>query len=179
MNSSTNTEYATFGLGCFWCGEAVFQRLDGVKGVVSGYEGGLTKNPTYKEVCSGTSGHAEAIRIEYDPETIAFGKLLDVFWKVHDPTQLNRQGADRGTQYRSVVFYNSDEQKQVAETSKTAQGKSGLFQKEVVTEISASTGFYAAEDGHQDYYNNNPNQPYCRINIAPKLKKMGMSTDPQ
>lgn len=179
MNSSTNREYATFGLGCFWCSEVIFQRLDGVSAVVSGYEGGKTENPTYKEVCSGTSGHAEVIRIEYDPARIEFDELLDVFWKIHDPTQLNRQGADVGTQYRSVVFYHSEEQKEATEASKKAQTESGNYRKSLVTEISPSTRFYAAEDYHQDYYNNNSKQPYCRLNIAPKLEKMGMSTDPE
>ena len=179
MSLSTNTEYATFGLGCFWCGEAVFQRLDGVKAVVSGYEGGKTENPTYEEVCSGESGHAEVIRIEFDPQALAFGELLDVFWKVHDPTQLNRQGADVGTQYRSVVFYNSEEQKEAAEAAKKEQEASAGYRKPIVTEISPSTGFYTAEGYHQDYYNRNPNQAYCRFNIVPKLKKMGMSTGPQ
>jgi peptide-methionine (S)-S-oxide reductase len=179
MNTSTNREFATFGLGCFWCSEVIFQRLDGVQSVVSGYEGGKTDSPTYKEVCSGESGHAEVVRIEYDPARIGFSDLLDVFWKIHDPTQLNRQGADVGTQYRSVVFYHSEEQKAAAEAARKAQDASGNFKKPIVTEISPSTKFYPAEDYHQDYYDNNPRQPYCVFNIAPKLKKMGMSTDPE
>jgi len=176
-NMTSETQYATFGLGCFWCSEAVFEHLEGVTAVASGYEGGDVENPTYKQVCSGRTGHAEVIRVAFDPARISFRELLDVFWKAHDPTQLNRQGADVGTQYRSVIFTHSEEQKREAEASKKAI--SGSFRKPIATEISPSTGFYEAEDYHQDYFNNNPNQPYCRLVIVPKLKKLGMSTSPQ
>jgi len=170
--------YATFGLGCFWCSEAVFQQLDGVKSVTSGYEGGDIDNPTYKQVCSGQSGHAEVIRIEYDPDRVEYDTLLDLFWKAHDPTQLNRQGADIGTQYRSVIFYHSDEQRKAAEASKEKQTASGAHSNPIATEISSSKKFYSAENSHQDYFRNNPDQPYCRFVIVPKLKKLGMDEKP-
>ncbi len=162
---------ATFGEGCFWCTEAVFQRLKGVVKVESGYSGGDTIDPTYNEVCSGTTGHAEVTQITYDPEVISFEELLEVFWKTHDPTTLNRQGADRGTQYRSVIFYHDDEQKKLAEEYKEELDKSGAFNDPIVTEISKFGKFYKAEDYHQDYYNNNPNQGYCQYVIVPKLEK--------
>lgn len=167
-------EVATFGGGCFWCTETIFQRLEGVKSVVSGYQGGKTENPTYKEVCNGTTGHAEVIRIEFDSLKIKYDELLDVFWQAHDPTTLNQQGADTGTQYRSVIFYHSEEQKNAAESSKKNLDASGKYKDPSVTEISEAPKFYPAEKYHQDYYRQNKNVPYCRFVILPKLKKLGM-----
>ncbi|MFW5760917.1 MAG: peptide-methionine (S)-S-oxide reductase MsrA [Cyclobacteriaceae bacterium] len=173
MSSDQNKlKLATFGSGCFWCTEAVFQRLKGVEKVVSGYTGGKIKNPTYREVCSGLTGHAEVIQIFYDPQIISYEELLEVFWKTHDPTTLNRQGNDVGTQYRSVVFYHNDEQKKLAEHYKMELEKEGVFSGPIVTEISPATDFYAAEDYHQNYYNENISQPYCSYIIAPKLDKL-------
>jgi peptide-methionine (S)-S-oxide reductase len=166
-----NLQKATFGSGCFWCTEAIFERLKGVKSVVSGYSGGKVENPTYKEVCTGTTGHAEVTQITYDPEVISFDELLEVFWKTHDPTTLNRQGNDVGTQYRSVIFYHNEEQKKLAEKYKDELNKSGAWDKPIVTEISPFTKFYPAEDYHQEYYENNPNQGYCAFVIAPKVEK--------
>lgn len=168
---SEKTETATFGAGCFWCVEAVYQQLKGVIKVTSGYSGGARENPTYDQVCSGATGHAEVCQIVYDPSVISYKELLEVFWTVHDPTTLNRQGADVGTQYRSVIYYHNDEQKQLAEHYKAELDKSGAFKDPVVTEISAYTKFYSAEKYHQDYYNNNKNQPYCSFVIEPKLDK--------
>jgi len=162
---------ATFGTGCFWCTEAIFQQLKGVEKIVSGYSGGHVKNPSYKEVCEGTTGHAEVIQITYDPEIISFDELLKVFWEVHDPTTLNRQGNDVGPQYRSVIFYHNEEQKQKAEKYKNALNENNVFGKPVVTEISPFAVFYAAENYHQNYYNNNGSQPYCQYVIRPKLDK--------
>ena len=167
----TSLATATFGGGCFWCTEAVFQRLAGVDKVVSGYMGGQTKNPTYKEICRGDTGHAEVIQIRYEPSKIKFDKLLEVFWKTHDPTTLNRQGADVGTQYRSVIFYHSPEQRKLAETYKKKLDDAGLFDDPIVTEISAATEFYPAEDYHQNFFNLNPYQGYCRAIIRPKIEK--------
>ena len=164
------TELATYGGGCFWCVEAIFQRLDGVKSVVSGYAGGKKENPTYKEVCGGDTGHAEIIQIEYDPKKISYADLLDVFWQAHDPTTLNRQGADRGTQYRSIIFYHDERQKQTAEASK--QKAAAQFRDPIVTEIVPLTRFYKAEGYHQNYYNDNSNAPYCQFVIRPKLDKL-------
>ena len=170
MDAATNkTELATLGAGCFWCVEAVFKMLPGVKNVASGYAGGKTDNPTYKEVCAGDTGHAEVIQVEFDPGAISYERILETFWEAHDPTTLNRQGADEGTQYRSVIFYHSDAQKTAAEKSKAAAQKN--FTKPIVTEIVPLTKFYKAEGYHQDYYQNNPNQPYCRIVIKPKVEK--------
>jgi peptide-methionine (S)-S-oxide reductase len=166
-----NRELATFGAGCFWCVEAVFQRLEGVDKVVSGYAGGHVDNPTYKQVCEGTTGHAEVCQITYDPSIISYKELLEVFWKTHDPTTLNRQGADVGTQYRSVIFYHSGEQKELAEEYKSKLEKAEIFDDPIVTEISPITNFYEAEDYHQNYYNNNSSQPYCSFVITPKLEK--------
>lgn len=163
---------ATFGGGCFWCVEAVFKDLKGVERVVAGYEGGNTENPTYKEVCTGTTGHAEVIEISFDPVVISFEELLYVFWRAHDPTTLNRQGADRGIQYRSVIFYHDDEQKAIAQKSLAETDRSGLWPNPIVTEIAAHTVFYPAEDYHQNYFELNPNQPYCRVVIDPKVRKM-------
>ena len=165
-------EQATFGGGCFWCTEAVYQQLQGVTKVVSGYSGGSKDNPTYKEISTGLTGHAEVIQIDFDPQQIAFADLLEVFWKTHDPTTLNRQGADVGTQYRSVVFYHNDEQKQVAEEYKQKLNTAKAFPNPVVTEISPLEKFYAAEDYHQNYYAENGQQPYCRAVIGPKVEKV-------
>jgi peptide-methionine (S)-S-oxide reductase len=164
---ASGTAIATFGTGCFWCTEAVFQRLEGVVSVVSGYSNGKVKNPSYKEVCSGETG----LQITYDPAKISFKDLLEVFWKVHDPTTLNRQGNDAGTQYRSAIFYHNDEQKQLAEKYKKELGASGAFSNPIVTEITAAETFYKAEDYHQNYYNDNPGQGYCAFVIRPKLEK--------
>jgi peptide-methionine (S)-S-oxide reductase len=174
MADSNKTEFATFGGGCFWCVEAVFEQVPGVLDVVSGYEGGHMKNPTYRQICSGDTGHAEVVRIEFDPAVVTFEKLLEVFWDAHDPTTLNRQGADVGTQYRSVIFYHSDEQRQATEASIAALDKAGKFRDPVVTQIAPTDIFYPAEQYHQDYYRNNPDQPYSGYVIRPKLKKLGM-----
>jgi peptide-methionine (S)-S-oxide reductase len=169
-NSTNATELATYGGGCFWCTEAIFQRLDGVKSVVSGYAGGKSENPTYQEVCSGETGHAEVIQIEYDPKKISYDDLLDVFWQAHDPTTLNRQGADRGTQYRSIILYRNERQKQAAEASK--KKAAAQFRDPIVTEIVPLARFYKAEKYHQNYFNSNPNAPYCAFVIRPKLDKL-------
>jgi len=168
---SRDTDTARFGTGCFWCTEAIFQQLEGVHKVSSGYSGGHVENPTYKEVCEGTTGHAEVIQVVYDPAKISYDELLEVFWQTHDPTSLNRQGNDVGTQYRSAIFYHNNEQKQKAEQYKVQLNKSGAFEKPIVTEITPFTKFYIAEDYHQDYYNNNGSQPYCYFVIKPKLDK--------
>jgi peptide methionine sulfoxide reductase msrA/msrB len=165
------TELATFGGGCFWCTEAVYQELKGVRSVTSGYSGGKKEKPTYAEVSSGFTGHAEVIQVEYNPQQVSFEELLEVFWKTHDPTTLNQQGADVGTQYRSVVFYHNDKQKKLAEEYKAKLDKSGAFGAPIVTEISPFTKFYPAEQYHQDYYAQNPGQSYCRAVIAPKVEK--------
>jgi len=164
-------EVATFGSGCFWCSEAIFERLNGVVKVVSGYSGGTIKNPTYEQVCSDTTGYAEVIQISYDPKIISFDELLEVFWKTHDPTTLNKQGNDVGSQYRSVVFYHNEEQKRLAEKYKEELNKSGAWDKPIVTEISPFTNFYSAENYHQNYFDNNPAQPYCSFVITPKVEK--------
>ena len=170
-NKSTQYETATFGMGCFWCSEAIFERLKGVHSVVSGYSGGTVANPTYQQVCTGETGHAEVIQIEYDPKVISYKDLLEVFWKTHDPTTLNKQGADVGTQYRSVVFYHDDEQKKLADHYKAELDKSGAWKDPIITEISKFTAFYPAEDYHQEYFENNPTQGYCSFVIAPKVEK--------
>lgn len=164
-------ETATFGAGCYWCVEAIFQNLKGVVKVEPGFSGGTVKNPAYEEVCTGTTGHAEVAQITFDPKIISYSQLLDVFWHTHDPTTLNRQGEDIGTQYRSVIFYHNDEQKRIAEESKKKTDSSGLWDAPIVTEIVPFTEFYPAPDYHQNYYNNNSNKPYCSLVIAPKLKK--------
>ncbi|MEO0530987.1 MAG: peptide-methionine (S)-S-oxide reductase MsrA [Planctomycetota bacterium] len=166
-----NEKLATFGGGCFWCTEAVFEETAGVSAAVSGYSGGSVLNPSYDAVCSGTTGHAEVIQVAYDPETISYKQLLEIFFRTHDPTTLNRQGADRGTQYRSVIYYHDDEQKQIAEEVKASLDASGAFRDPVVTEISPLDVFYPAEAYHQDYFAKNPNQGYCRAVIAPKMAK--------
>jgi peptide-methionine (S)-S-oxide reductase len=169
---SGKTDTATFANGCFWCTEAIFEELDGVISAVSGYSGGETKNPTYKEVCSGETGHAECLQITYDPTKITFDELLEVFWQTHDPTTLNRQGADVGTQYRSAIFYHNQEQKEKAEKYKTELNKNGAYDSPIVTEITPFSVFYPAENYHQQYYELNGNSnPYCRIVIQPKLEK--------
>lgn len=167
-----NTETAIFAGGCFWCTEAFFTDLKGVQKVVSGYIGGTTENPTYKEVCSGYTGHAEAIQITFDPAQVAYEDLLEIFFATHDPTTLNRQGADVGTQYRSEIFYTTEAQKAAAENFIKLLTDQNIFDKKIVTRISAATKFYPAEDYHQDYYALNPNQPYCQAVIAPKLAKL-------
>lgn len=166
------TDTATFANGCFWCTEAIFEQLDGVISAVSGYTGGHVENPTYKQVCTGETGHAEALQIVYDPAKISFDELLEVFWETHDPTTLNRQGNDVGTQYRSGIFYHNEEQKEKAEKYKAELDKSGAFDKPIVTEITPFTKFYPAEDYHQQYFENNENaNPYCKIVIRPKIDK--------
>jgi len=168
------TETATFGTGCFWCTEAIFQELKGVLKVTSGYSGGTVKNPSYEDVCTGTTGHAECLQVVYDPAVISYDELLEVFWESHDPTSLNRQGNDVGTQYRSVIFYHNAEQKKKAEEYKAKLDKSGAYDKPIVTEISRYAAFYAAEDYHQDYYRLHGSQPYCTFVIRPKVEKFEM-----
>ena len=168
--STVKLDTATFGTGCFWCTEAIFQQLEGVEKVTSGYSGGAVKDPTYKEVCSGKTGHAECLNIVYDSSKITFDELLEIFWQVHDPTTLNRQGADVGTQYRSVIFFHNDEQKAKAEKYKTELDKSGAFNNPIVTTLEPAAKFYPAEDYHQNYYNDNKStNSYCSIVIRPKL----------
>jgi len=170
MNNSTNAaELATLGGGCFWCTEAIYQMLPGVKSVKSGYAGGQKENPTYKEVCTGQTGHAEVIQIEYDPKVVSYEKILETFWEAHDPTTLNRQGHDTGTQYRSIILYSSPSQKAAAEKSRAEAQKQ--FKSPIVTEIVPLSKFYVAEGYHQDYYRSNPNQGYCRAIIKPKVDK--------
>lgn len=164
-------EVATFGNGCFWCTEAVFEELKGVESAVSGYSGGRVPNPTYEQVCTGATGHAEVIQVTYDPAVITFPELLEVFWKTHDPTTLNQQGPDHGTQYRSAVFYHSDEQRELAEKYKQRLDESGAFDAPIVTEITKFQKFYPAEDYHQQYFQDNPRQPYCRAVVKPKVVK--------
>jgi len=171
IGKDQKTATATFGGGCFWCTEAQFQELEGVLKVESGYAGGTVANPTYEQVCTGTTGHAEVIRVTYDPAKIDYEQLLQAFWLSHDPTQLNRQGNDVGTQYRSVIFYNSEDQKAKAELYKQKLQESGAYDKPIVTEIAPLTTFYEAEDYHQNYYNQNGSQPYCTRVIQPKLEK--------
>jgi peptide-methionine (S)-S-oxide reductase len=168
---SNQRAIATFGAGCFWCVEAVFQQLRGVERVVSGYAGGKVEKPTYRQVCTGTTGYAEAVQITFDPEVISYEDLLEVFWRTHDPTTLNRQGADVGTQYRSAIFYHDDSQRAAAEKSKRAAEAAGLWADPIVTEIVPFTNFYEAEDYHQNYYRTNPDQTYCRLVIDPKIRK--------
>ena len=166
------SEIATLGGGCFWCVEAVFQRIEGVLSVKPGYAGGDLKNPTYKQICTGNTGHAEVAKIEFDPEKITYSQILNVFWQSHDPTTLNRQGNDVGTQYRSVIFFHDEIQREIAEKSKIDADKSGYWDNKIVTEITLLNNYYDAEDYHDNYYNNNPNQPYCLFVIKPKLDKL-------
>ncbi|HEV7349150.1 peptide-methionine (S)-S-oxide reductase MsrA [Telluribacter sp.] len=170
-SSAAGLQTATFGTGCFWCTEAVFESLNGVYNVVSGYSGGQIPNPTYKAVCEGTTGHAECVQLNYDPAKISYADLLEAFFRSHDPTTLNRQGNDVGTQYRSVIYYHNDEQKQLAEQAKRELDKSGAFGKPIVTEVSPTEKFYTAEAYHQNYFANNPEQGYCAFVVAPKLDK--------
>ncbi len=167
-----NFEYATLGGGCFWCIEAVFEELKGVESAVSGYSGGKVKNPSYREVTSGRTGHAEVVQIKYDPEKISYNQILEVFFHLHDPTTLNRQGADVGTQYRSVIFYHNNQQEQIARRVYEEIDSSDLWNDPLVTEIKPLEEFYVAEDYHQDYFENNPNQPYCTFVIGPKMSKL-------
>ncbi len=171
MNTSPNsTDFAVLGGGCFWCTEAVYQMLPGVKSVTSGYAGGTKENPTYKEVCTGLTGHAEVIRVEFDPKLVSYEKILETFWQAHDPTTLNRQGADVGTQYRSIILYRNEAQKVAAEKSKAEAQKQ--FRDPIVTEIVPLKQFYKAEGYHQDFYRSNQSHPYCRAVIQPKVEKM-------
>ncbi len=170
-HENVSYELATFGAGCFWCVEAMFESLNGVESAVSGYSGGHTRNPSYKEVCSGNTGHAEVIQVKYDPTVITYEHLLEAFFLAHDPTQLNRQGADVGTQYRSVIYFHDSTQENLASSFKDRLNASGAFPSSIVTEISAFTVFYPAEDYHQEYFANNPNQPYCSAVVGPKLEK--------
>ncbi len=165
-------EKATFGGGCFWCLEAIFNRVEGVKNIQSGYAGGESKNPTYEEVCSGETGHAEVIQLEFDPEIIPFEDLLEIFWIAHDPTTLNRQGADIGTQYRSIILPHNKSQKNVAELSKVSWNKKGKYSDPIITEISLLKTFYPAENYHQNYFQNNKTAGYCRLVISPKIKSL-------
>jgi len=167
-----NLEKATLGGGCFWCLEAIYQRIEGVEEVVSGYAGGALPDPTYEAVCRGDTGHAEVIQITYDPAKVSYHKLIDLFWEAHDPTTLNRQGNDVGTQYRSVIFSHDEKQQELAEVSRTEAQKK--YRQPIVTQIEPLDTFYAAEDYHQDYFRRTPNNPYCAVVIAPKLKKLGL-----
>ena len=171
INPVEQTDTATFGTGCFWCTEAIFEQLNGVLSVTSGYSGGQVANPTYKEVCTGETGHAECVQVVYEPDKISYDELLEVFFQVHDPTSLNRQGADVGTQYRSAIFYHTNEQKEKAEFYKKRLEEEKAFDRPIVTEISPATTFYKAEDYHQNYYNLNSSAPYCSYVIQPKLEK--------
>ena len=171
MNPKEHIEVATIGGGCFWCVEAIFERVEGVLSVESGYSGGTSENPTYKDVSTGTTGHAEVVQISYDPSVVGFAQLLEIFFRTHDPTTLNRQGADAGSQYRSVIFYHTEDQRRVAERVVTELDGAGIWPDPVVTSIEPFTGFYSAEDYHQEYFLNNPNQGYCRVVIQPKVEK--------
>jgi peptide-methionine (S)-S-oxide reductase len=170
-NMSNNLETATLANGCFWCTEAIFQRLNGVESVISGYSGGTVKNPSYQEVITGRTGHAEVIQIEFDPLVVTFQDVLDVFFSTHDPTTLNRQGYDIGTQYRSAIFYHSPEQKETSEEFIRALTEAGVYEQPIVTEVTGFDNFYKAENYHQNYYNNNRTQGYCMAIINPKLEK--------
>ncbi len=170
-DTNVKLDTATFGAGCFWCVEAIFQNLEGVYSVHAGYSGGHVVNPTYKQVCDGSTGHVEVAQITYDPKIISFEELLDVFWKTHDPTTLNRQGHDVGEQYRSVIFYHNEGQKSTAEKSKKEMDESGYFDAPIVTAIEPLENYYEAEDYHQDYFKYNPNQPYCVAVVKPKVDK--------
>ncbi|MBH53728.1 MAG: peptide-methionine (S)-S-oxide reductase [Opitutaceae bacterium] len=171
-NNQESLEMATLGGGCFWCVEAIFQQQPGVTKVVSGYAGGEEENPTYQSICSGTTGHAEVIQITFDPKVVSYNELLHLFWRSHDPTTLNRQGNDVGTQYRSTLLYHSNEQRNAAEKSREQAQE--YFEDPIVTEITALEKFYPGEDYHQDYYLNNPQQGYCSFVIRPKLEKLGL-----
>ncbi|MDY7028093.1 MAG: peptide-methionine (S)-S-oxide reductase MsrA [Spirochaetota bacterium] len=168
------TETATFGGGCFWCMEAVFSRHEGVEEVTSGYAGGTTEGPSYEDVCTGTTGHAEVIQVTYDPDVLRYEDLLDIFWRAHDPTTLNRQGADVGTQYRSIILYHNENQRKAAERSRQALDESGAYRDAIVTEIQPFDAFYPAEEYHQDYFQKHPYAGYCTFVIRPKLKKLNL-----
>lgn len=168
----TGLELITLGGGCFWCTEAVFQRLEGVEKVVSGYAGGIVENPTYRQICTGTTGHAEVIEVYFDPKKISLESILEVFWATHDPTTLNRQGADVGPQYRSAIFFNDEKQEAIATRMKKELDRSGVFDRPIVTEITPFSNFYPAENYHQDYFNLNGMQPYCQFVIRPKVEKL-------
>lgn len=168
----SNLQTAVFGGGCFWCLEAVFDRLRGVDSVESGYMGGHVDKPTYRQVCGGDTGHVEVVRVSFDPQQITYGELLDVFFSIHDPTTLNRQGNDVGTQYRSVIFYDSEEQRKEAEQAVAALNKARVWPDPVVTTIEPATTFFVAEDYHQEYFANNSSQPYCQLVVSPKVKKL-------
>jgi peptide-methionine (S)-S-oxide reductase len=170
--NKTDYETATFANGCFWCSEAVFKRLKGIKSVLPGYSGGQVKNPSYEQVCSGRTGHAESIQIEFDPKVISFEKILDIFWRTHDPTTLNRQGNDVGTQYRSAIFYHDLKQKEIAEESKRELENEGVYKNPIVTEITPFNSFYVAEDYHKNYYDEHRDAPYCSYIIDPKVHKL-------
>jgi len=172
--AGATTETATLGAGCFWCIEAVLEQIDGVTDVVSGYMGGDVPDPTYEQVCGGNTGHAEVVQVHFDPARLGYDELLAWFWKLHDPTTLNRQGADVGTQYRSAIFYHSEAQREAAVASRAAADASGEFARPIVTEITPASAFYAAENYHQDYYRLNKRAPYCRAIISPKLGKLGL-----
>lgn len=171
METNQKLEVATLAGGCFWCLEAVFDDLRGVESVESGYAGGGVSNPTYEQVCNGTTGHAEVVQISFDPQIVSFRELLEVFFTIHDPTTLNRQGADVGTQYRSAIFYHSPEQKEIAESAIAEMNAAGIWDAPIVTEVTPFEKLYMAEDYHQEYYSQNPNQPYCRMVVAPKVAK--------
>lgn len=170
--NKTDYETATFANGCFWCSEAVFKRLKGIKSVLPGYSGGQVKNPSYEQVCSGRTGHAESIQIEFDPKVISFEKILDIFWRTHDPTTLNRQGNDVGTQYRSAIFYHDLKQKEIAEESRRELENEGVYKNPIVTEITPFNSFYVAEDYHKNYYDEHRDAPYCSYIIDPKVHKL-------
>jgi peptide-methionine (S)-S-oxide reductase len=171
-NNNMTTQISTLANGCFWCSEAIFKRLKGVKSVLPGYSGGIVENPSYEQVCAGKTGHAESIQIEFDPTVIPYEKILDVFWHTHDPTTLNRQGNDVGTQYRSAIFYHDQKQKEIAEKSKRDLEKAGVYKNPIVTEIIPFKNFYVAEDYHKNYYEKHQDAPYCNFVINPKVHKL-------
>lgn len=171
METTSKYETITLGAGCFWCVEAIYSRVNGVVSATSGYSGGKSENPTYKDVCSGETGHVEVVQVVYDPTVVPLAKILEIYFKTHDPTQLNRQGADIGEQYRSVIFYQNENQKKVATEIKEMLGKSGIWSDPIVTAIEPLKNFYKAENYHQDYFENNPKQPYCQMVVNPKVEK--------
>ena len=171
---SSSRETATLGAGCFWCIEAVLEQIEGISDVTSGYMGGTIENPTYEQICTGLTGHAEVVQVTFDPKIIDFSAVLEHFWTLHDPTTLNRQGNDVGTQYRSAIFFHSEKQRAIAEKSKKEKNEKGVFHSPIVTEIAGLEKFYPAEEYHQDYYRNNKAVPYCQFVITPKLEKMGL-----
>jgi peptide-methionine (S)-S-oxide reductase len=171
-NNNKTTQTATLANGCFWCTEAIFKRLKGVKSVLPGYSGGVVENPSYEQVCTGKTGHAESTQIEFDPAVISYEKILDVFWHTHDPTTLNRQGNDVGTQYRSAIFYHDQKQREIADKSKRDLEKAGVYKNPIVTEITPFKNFYVAEDYHKDYYEKHQDAPYCNFVINPKVHKL-------